>query len=197
MTGRSDMKGPKTCEPSDAASALVKILRLGVEIMNLDPLTLPDMSLKVPTLGGIKLHNGSLSGLGTVRRTGPNYLKSDDGGLELHVEIGTGHLAINYTTTLSVLFMSVDVYIFVDVDSTCVTLLIKETSDAKLALESFKINSMQGIDVRLKALKLTDRAVNAILSTATAIFKGLIKGAAEVMLRDMVNKIIKMVNEQL
>ncbi|KAL1482037.1 hypothetical protein MTO96_015123 [Rhipicephalus appendiculatus] len=111
---------------SDTPSALVKLLRLGVENMKLDPLKLPDKSVKVPVLGGIKLHNGSLSGLGSIRSTGPNYVRSDDRGLELHLDMGTGRLAINYTTTISVLFLSVDVYIFVDADSTRITLTINE-----------------------------------------------------------------------
>ncbi|KAL3210695.1 hypothetical protein MRX96_008644 [Rhipicephalus microplus] len=165
--------------------------------MKLDPLKLPDKSLKVPVLGGMQLHNGSLSGLGSIRSTGPNYLRSDDRGTELHLDMGTGSVAINYTTTISVLFLSVDVYIFVDVDSTRLTLTINETSNAKLALQSFEIMSLQGLDIRLKALKLTDPATNAILGTATTVLRGLIKVVAESIMREMIIEVIKKVNEQL
>ncbi|KAH7961754.1 hypothetical protein HPB52_011918 [Rhipicephalus sanguineus] len=165
--------------------------------MKLDPLKLPDKAIEVPVLGGIKLHNGSLSGLGSIRSTGPNYVRSDDRGLEMHVDMGTGRLAINYTTTLSVLLLSVDVYIFVDVDSTRITLTINETSDAEFALQSFEIISLQGLEIRLQALKLTDPATNTILEAATAIFKGIIKEVAESMMRDIINETIKKVNEQL
>ncbi|XP_049269968.1 uncharacterized protein LOC125757825 [Rhipicephalus sanguineus] len=165
--------------------------------MKLDPLKLPEESIDVPVLGGIKLHNGSLTGLGSIRSTGPNYVRSDDLGLEMHVDMGTGPLAINYTTTLSVLFMSVDVYIFVDVDSTRITLTINETSDAKLALQSFKITSLKGLKTRLQALKLTDPFTNTILQSATTIFKGIIREVAEAMIRGMINNMIKKVNEQL
>ncbi|KAH6924925.1 hypothetical protein HPB50_026531 [Hyalomma asiaticum] len=116
----------KSKTAGEATPALVKILRLGVKNMKLDPLVLSDMSLKVPVLGGIELHNGSLSGLSSIRSTGPNYLTSDNRGFEMHVDMGTGRLAMNYTTTLSMLFWSVDVYVFVNVDSTRITFTINE-----------------------------------------------------------------------
>ncbi|KAH7937956.1 hypothetical protein HPB49_018222 [Dermacentor silvarum] len=62
----------RCCQSGDTTTAFVKIIRLAVEILKLDPLQLPDLSLEVPMLGGITLHDGSLTGLSTVRRTGSN-----------------------------------------------------------------------------------------------------------------------------
>ncbi|XP_077486725.1 uncharacterized protein LOC144098032 [Amblyomma americanum] len=189
---------PEKCEASeDTTSAFVKVVRLGVGFLNADPLALPNNTLDIPMLGSIALHDGKMAGLKSVRRTGPNSMVADVRGLNITFDVGTGHLAINYTTTLSFLFISRDVLISVQVECMRITLQIKETKDTMLALSSLSIKSMQGLDVRLKAVKVADPLFNTFLKTATTVFKGLVEKVAEIALRQVVKDLIDEINVML
>ncbi|KAL1445302.1 hypothetical protein MTO96_045095 [Rhipicephalus appendiculatus] len=173
------------------------MIRLAVKMMNLDPLQLPDFSVEVPMLGGIELQNGSITGLSTIRRTGTNCITDDQKGLHVEIDLGLGDLTINLTTAISIGMISEDVNILVVVNCTRLAMEITETSEAKLSLKSFEIKTMQGLDVHLKALKLTDAAVNALLDTLTTLFKGLIADVAEQLISGVIELIIEMINDTL
>uniref|UniRef100_A0A023G1S0 Putative conserved plasma membrane protein n=1 Tax=Amblyomma triste TaxID=251400 RepID=A0A023G1S0_AMBTT len=180
--------------PTDKAPALVKLLRVGVNALSLDPLALPNKTVDVPMLGSLALHGGKVAGLSTLRRMGSVLLTADDMGFNMSADMGTGHLAVNYTTTLASMFISHVVVISVNIQCTRIALHINQTADNKIALRGLNLKTLEGLEVKLHSIKLTDPFFNLFLLGTTTVLKKFIEKAAEIAVRQVTLDLIAKIN---
>ncbi|KAH7937136.1 hypothetical protein HPB49_008099 [Dermacentor silvarum] len=92
----------------------------------MDPLTMPNLTLEIPELGDIKIHDGHLSGLGTIQRTGSNFICADDAGLKVQLDVGLEQMALNCGAVISTPILTQDVNISMNAERACISAKIKE-----------------------------------------------------------------------
>ncbi|KAH6924924.1 hypothetical protein HPB50_026530 [Hyalomma asiaticum] len=99
---------------------------MGIELLQMDPLTMPNISMPIPILGDIKLYDGSFTGLSTIQRTGPNWIRADDNGLSVMLGMGIGKMDISCGIGISTSLMSQGIYMSMNTKKACISAHVNE-----------------------------------------------------------------------
>uniref|UniRef100_A0A6G5A200 Putative secreted protein n=1 Tax=Rhipicephalus microplus TaxID=6941 RepID=A0A6G5A200_RHIMP len=78
-------------------NTFTRVLRLGTKYLKLDPMALPNQVLDFSLFGRVLLLEGSVSGLSSIRQTGTNLIRAENGTFSASIDLGTEQLHVNYT----------------------------------------------------------------------------------------------------
>ncbi|XP_070384585.1 uncharacterized protein [Dermacentor albipictus] len=191
--------GHSSGTPSDQKTDLfTKMLRLGVSYLKLDPMALPDQTVDFSFFGKALLLEGSVSGLGSLTRTGTNIVRVENGTFCASIDVGTQQLLVNYTALITAAsFSHLVAYMSASVSATRMTIHLNETDAGELQLGGFKLIKLDGLEVKLDAVKHGDFLINTIINTAASLFSGVFQKVTEQMIVKAVRSHLKDINNLL
>ncbi|KAL3255360.1 hypothetical protein MRX96_017276 [Rhipicephalus microplus] len=82
-------------------NTFTRVLRLGTKYLKLDPMALPNQVLDFSLFGRVLLLEGSVSGLSSIRQTGTNLIRAENGTFSASIDLGTEQLHVNYTALIT------------------------------------------------------------------------------------------------
>ncbi|XP_037560444.1 uncharacterized protein LOC119437508 isoform X2 [Dermacentor silvarum] len=175
-----------------------KMLRLGTSFLKLDPMALPDQAVDFLLFGQVLLLEGSVSGLQSLSRTGPNIIRAENGTFSASVDVGTQQLLVNYTAVITAArFSHLVAYMSASISATRMTLHLNGTDAGELQLGGFELINFDGLEVKLEAVKHGDFLINTIINAATKLFRSVLKKKTEEMIVKHVRSSLKDINNLL
>lgn len=159
----------------------------------LDPFHLPDLvsgfdrTILLRWHGETRIYNATLTGLSTVRRTGDCRFQMDEKGIDVMADVGVG--ALNLDSKAHVKFMgrgpTVDLHIHIGY----VRILLEALQvDGVLQLRQFKVQELQGFNLKMKGLGPLSSMFNFFARYFTKIFKGVVRSRVEKVLSRQIQK---------
>uniref|UniRef100_A0A224YYS9 Protein containing Grp7 allergen domain n=1 Tax=Rhipicephalus zambeziensis TaxID=60191 RepID=A0A224YYS9_9ACAR len=190
--------GSSVTTPERKTDIVTRMLRLGMKYLKVDPMALPDQVLDFSFFGRVFLLQGSVSGLGSIMRTGVNIIRAENGTFSASIDLGTEQLHVNYTALITAAkFSHLVAHMSASVRVTRMALIINQTDAGELQLARFQLINFDGLEVTLDAVKHGDFLINAIINAATKMFRSVLKAKTEETIVREIRSSLKKLNNLL
>jgi len=142
--------------------------------------------------GKVNLHDGEISGLSSIHRSGDCQIGNEKGNFKASVELAVNNMKFHYHADLEFMHIKKGLLLeggdlLVDVKA----VVIIDSASGKPQLVDFKVVELRGLKLKIHGLGILDPLINLIMKAGIALFNTQIKHFLETKGKDIIGGVIK------